>query len=71
MLVSLRRNKKLSQEKLSELMDVHRNTVVRLEKHPDGAHLGVFLKAAEAMDVPAWKILRYVEEVAPQAKHKG
>jgi hypothetical protein len=41
-------------------MGVHTNTVVNMEQQPEHVLLGTFSKAAAALDVEEWRILRRV-----------
>lgn len=67
----LRKSKNLSQEDLAKAMGMGKNTVARMEKTGAAVKLNVLSKAAQALGVPTWKILRYVSTTNGASKEIG
>ena len=58
----LRRREGVSQRQLGERIGVHVNTVIKLEKHPERATLGLLDDALAALNEPRMsKVLKKVE----------
>jgi transcriptional regulator with XRE-family HTH domain len=53
----IRLKRKLSQEKLAELADLHRNYVGVLERGRQNPSLMIIIKLARALDVPPSKLI--------------
>lgn len=56
----------LSQEKLAELADVHRNHIGLLERGLRSPTVDVLTRVANALGVPGWLLLQEAQEVTDE-----
>ncbi len=59
---TVRQEKGLSQEALADLARLHRNYISEIERGMSSPTLGALEQIAEALGMPAWALLKRMEE---------